>query len=91
MNLQLILQAPHHHRMGSSSPRWNFRYGQVEQVEFVEDQITIKHMIPVSDVRLQPNQFVSNTRHSRHPHNSSKAPNELAKGMSYGLVRNRVN
>jgi hypothetical protein len=28
----------------------------VEQIEFVEDQITIKHVIPVSDVRLRRNQ-----------------------------------
>ena len=28
----------------------------VERVEFVEDQITIKHVIPVSDVRLRRNQ-----------------------------------
>jgi len=28
----------------------------VERIEFVEDQITIKHVIPVSDVRLQRNQ-----------------------------------
>ena len=27
----------------------------VERVEFVEDQITIKHVIPISDVRLQRN------------------------------------
>ena len=28
----------------------------VERVEFVEDQITIKHVIPISDVRLQRDQ-----------------------------------
>ena len=28
----------------------------VERVEFVEDQITIKHVIPVLDVRLRRNQ-----------------------------------
>jgi hypothetical protein len=28
----------------------------VERVEFVEDQITIKHVIPISDVRLQREQ-----------------------------------
>jgi site-specific DNA recombinase len=32
----------------------------VERVEFVEDQITIKHMIPISDVRLQRDQHVGN-------------------------------
>jgi hypothetical protein len=31
----------------------------VERVEFVEDQITIKHVIPVSDVRLRRNQQVT--------------------------------
>jgi len=29
----------------------------VERVEFVEDQITIKHVIPISDVRLQRDQY----------------------------------
>ena len=33
----------------------------VERVEFVEDQITIKHVIPVSDVRLQRNQRYTET------------------------------
>jgi hypothetical protein len=31
----------------------------VERVEFVEDQITIKHVIPISDVRLQRDQQVT--------------------------------
>jgi hypothetical protein len=30
----------------------------VERVEFVEDQITIKHVIPISDVRLQRDQHL---------------------------------
>jgi len=29
----------------------------VERVEFVEDQITIKHVIPIADVRLQRDQL----------------------------------
>ena len=33
----------------------------VERVEFVEDQITIKHVIPISDVRLQRDQLVNET------------------------------
>jgi site-specific DNA recombinase len=33
----------------------------VERVEFVEDQITIKHVIPISDVRLQRDQHVNAT------------------------------
>jgi hypothetical protein len=33
----------------------------VERVEFVEDQITIKRVIPVSDVRLRRNQHYSQT------------------------------
>jgi hypothetical protein len=31
----------------------------VERDEFVEDQITIKHVIPISDVRLQRDQLSS--------------------------------
>lgn len=33
----------------------------VERVEFVEDQITIKHVIPISDVRLQRDQHSPGT------------------------------
>ena len=33
----------------------------VERVEFVEDQIMIKHVIPVSDVRLRRNQRYTET------------------------------
>jgi hypothetical protein len=33
----------------------------VEQIEFVEDQITIKHVIPISDVRLQRDQLGNET------------------------------
>ena len=33
----------------------------VERIEFVEDQITIKHVIPISDVRLQRDQHVNQT------------------------------
>jgi hypothetical protein len=33
----------------------------VERVEFVEDQITIKHVIPISDVRLQRDQLGNET------------------------------
>ena len=33
----------------------------VERVEFVEEQITIKRVIPVSDVRLRRNQYYSQT------------------------------
>ncbi len=33
----------------------------VERVEFVEDQITIKHVIPISDVRLQRDQLSDST------------------------------
>ena len=33
----------------------------VERVEFVENQITIKHVIPISDVRLQRDQRVTET------------------------------
>jgi site-specific DNA recombinase len=33
----------------------------VERVEFVEDQITIKHVIPIADVRLQRDQHVNET------------------------------
>lgn len=33
----------------------------VERIEFVEDQITIKHVIPISDVRLQRDQHVNET------------------------------
>lgn len=33
----------------------------VERVEFVEDQITIKHVIPISNVRLQRDQHVNET------------------------------
>jgi hypothetical protein len=33
----------------------------VERVEFVEDQITIKHVIPISDVRLQRDQHNDTT------------------------------
>ena len=40
---------------------WDFRDGQVERVEFVEDQITIKHVIPISDVRLQRDQHNDTT------------------------------
>jgi hypothetical protein len=32
----------------------------VERVEFVEDQITIKHVVPISDVRLQRNDHLGN-------------------------------
>jgi hypothetical protein len=33
----------------------------VERVEFVEDQITIKHVIPISDVRLRRDQLSNST------------------------------
>jgi hypothetical protein len=33
----------------------------VERVEFVEDQITIKHVIPIADVRLQRDQLGDET------------------------------
>src|SRR5262249_5860575 len=49
----------------------------VERVEFVEDQITIKHVIPISDVRLQRDQQVTETPRSM----LSAARRFLARGL----------
>ena len=36
----------------------------VERIEFVEGQITIKHVIPLSDVRLQRNLLIPDIPYS---------------------------
>jgi hypothetical protein len=53
----------------------------VERVEFVDDQITIKHVIPISDVRLQRDQHVNET--------PSSAFTSLSASSTYSMTGRR--